>query len=191
MTRMPAILLAAVLFAACIPMENPEDSMLVPTVLTLVATRPSPEVAPIAIVDTLFPTEGPYALIEGEREVIQLAMYERYNEGFYEYGYQQAMAIDMVRIFEFAEQEDGASFESLQQELIADVQNHLPILPVEILYRIRYMCANSAIITHEMAEMPGFTDHGVDPETMRTSTENMLELYRTVSDELLLRGELR
>ncbi len=191
MIRCKVAALAIGLFTACIPMENPEDSALVPTVLALVAARPSPEVVPIQLVDTLFPVEGPYALIEGEREMIQLAMYERYNEGFYEYEYQQAMAFDMVRITDFAEQEDGSTFESLQQELVDDVLRHLPILPVEILYRIRYMCANSAIITHEIAEMPGFTDHGIDAEQMRASTDHMLELYRAVSDELSKRGELK
>ncbi|MBX7057630.1 MAG: hypothetical protein K1X75_06150 [Leptospirales bacterium] len=191
MNRWRAAALSALLFVGCIPMENPDDSALVPTVLALLATRPSPDVVPIQLVDTLFPTEGPYALIAGEREAIQYAMYDRYTEGFYEPEFQEMMAADMVSTMEYARQEDGTTFESLQQELIADVTKQLPKLPVPFLYRVRYMCANSAIMTHEIADMPGFTDHGLDADQMQKSTENMLALYRQVSDELRRRGELQ
>ena len=170
-----------ILFNACIPEPTQR-----PLTLSNYTSVPA-ETVKIEIVDDLFPSSGPLALVEGEREYLQYQMYERYNQGFYEPAIQPLISQDMQSVFTSAFEEDGTTIASLNADFQHEVERVLPTAPDEILWNIRYTVANSAVMSEEMLRETGFWSGAISKEDFEENKKFMLNVYETVSLEIARR----
>ena len=176
------ILSALVLLAACIPGEQPSNNKL--ALLGLAYKPVGPEAVRTQIISDLFPASGPLALVEGEREYLQYQMLERYNEGFYEPVVQPLIARDMNAVFSAAQSEDGTTMASLNADYRTEVERVITDVPDGILWNMRYVAANSAIMSEEMLQEDGFWAGEISREEFQANKEFMLGLYETISLEI-------
>ncbi|EHQ08688.1 hypothetical protein Lepil_4041 [Leptonema illini DSM 21528] len=170
--------------SSCIPGEHPSQNKVVPLILSLAYTPAPPEAVRTQIVEEMFPASGPLALVEGEREYLQYQMLERYNQGFYEPAVQPLIARDMQSVFASALEEDGTTMASLNADFRREVERVLTTAPEGILWNIRYIAANSAVMSDEMLQEEGFWAGDISREDFEENKRFMLALYETVSLEI-------
>ena len=141
------------------------------------------EVVPADELDSFFPIEGDYSLEAEERELLRIAMYRRYDRGFYEPGAPRIIVAELERKLKEAEKE-GVTYNEIQDEFIADARRGRDKMPDYVLANLRWVAGNSVVVTIEtIRRADEFKTAGMDLELMERSLERMRELRRFVIDE--------
>lgn len=143
----------------------------------------------ISLMNEIFPATGPYALSKEEKTALELNMYHRYDEGYYDAEGKVMQANQLLSVMAEAEEEDGLSYHDLQTEFLADVEERLGDMPEDMLRKLRLFSANSMLVSEEIRRSEEFAEAGIDPELMKRSFERMQQMHRIVTDELSRRGE--
>lgn len=104
---------------------------------------------------------------------------------------QPMIARDKKGLFDFAKEADWATLESVSKEMATEIRRVKQTVPVEILWKLRFMAANSVIMQEEMIREAGFWEEGdLDKTDFEESRDFMRDLYSEITIELQKRGEL-
>ncbi len=140
-------------------------------------------VVPVDVLDSFFTDEGEYALESDERELLRIAMYRRYDRGFYEPEAPGVITAELQKKLKAAE-EEGVTYSDIQDEFIADARRGMKIMPDRVLSNLRQVAGNSIVLTVEtIRRKDEFEAVGMDMKLMEDSLERMRKLRKMVIDE--------
>lgn len=115
-------------------------------------------------------------------------MLQRYELGFYEPGAAEMVAQTFTEVLELAKEEDGLTYDDIQEELMRDARAGLSRMPDEALWGVRGMAGNSIVVSEETLARPEFAEAGMDTSILVRSIERMHELRQLMIDEMSRRG---